>query len=42
MDEENKYKVLGYKLGVIFLSTVFACLTAITIALTIKFIFWLF
>ncbi len=42
MDEENKYKVLGYKLGVIFLSTVSACFTAVVIAVTLKFIFWLF
>lgn len=38
MDEENKYKVLGYKLGVIF----YTCFTAVVIAVTLKFIFWLF
>lgn len=42
MEDKNKYRALGYRLGVIFSSIVFACLTAITIALTIKFIFWLF
>lgn len=42
MNEENKYKALGYKLGVIFLSVVFACFTAVVIAVTLKFIFWLF
>lgn len=42
MDNKNKNKALGYKLGVIFSCVLFACLTVIVIALTLKFIFWLF
>lgn len=42
MEDKNKNRLLGYKLGAIFSSIVFACLAAIVIALTLKFIFWLF
>lgn len=42
MDEKNKYKALGYKLGVIFSSIVFTCFAAVVIAVTLKFILWLF
>lgn len=42
MEHKNKSRELGYKLGVIFSYILFACVTAIVIALTLKVIFWLF
>lgn len=41
MNDDNK-KSLGYKVGYIFGLILVACVTAVLIALTAKFIFWLF
>lgn len=40
--DKNDSKTLAYKIGYIFASVIIACLTISIIALTVKFLFWLF
>jgi hypothetical protein len=40
--KERKHKSFAYKLGYIFGSTLILCLTAMVVAATVKFLFWIF
>ena len=40
--DKNKLNAFGYKVGYIFATVVAICLMVAAIALTVKFLFWLF